>query len=120
MITGVVAERRALVRLTVRGPEDEVEIEFVIDTGFAGYLALPPAAAVALKLPEFYPTWAHLADGSRTQVYVYDAAVLWDGEERVVEVLGAGPDPLVGMSLLDGCDLHVEVTDGGLVAIDTL
>ncbi len=44
-ITGVVmADRQALIRLTVRGPAgQEHEIEAIIDTGFDGWLSLPPS-----------------------------------------------------------------------------
>jgi clan AA aspartic protease len=121
VISGVVSGRQALIRLSLRDPGgQEVPIDFVLDTGFAGYLVLPQSMVAALSLPYSYPAAGYLADGTGIQIPAYDAAVLWDGEERVVEVLATGRDPLLGMALLDGCDLHVEVTDGGLVAIDTL
>ena len=52
MITGVVAAyRQAIIRLTVRGPqEQEQEIQAVIDTGFDGSLTLPPKLIATLGL----------------------------------------------------------------------
>jgi predicted aspartyl protease len=42
MITGIVTGHHAFVRLFVRGPGgQEEEVEFVLDTGFAGFLTLP-------------------------------------------------------------------------------
>ena len=44
MITGMVnANREAAIRLLVRGPQGhQREIEAIIDTGFTGFLTLPP------------------------------------------------------------------------------
>ncbi len=58
---------------------------------------------------------AALADGSRILLDVYRAVVLWDGSERDIDVLAMGSEPLIGMSLLDGSDVRLQVTDGGLV-----
>jgi hypothetical protein len=50
----------------------------------------------------------------------YEAVtVLWDGQERHVEVDAVNATPLVGMSLLDGHDLHIQVADGGHVVIQS-
>jgi clan AA aspartic protease len=121
MISGLVAGRHALVRLTVRGPHrQEVEIEFFLDTGFAGFLTLPPATVAALALPFAYRIPAYLADGSHVILHAYDAVVLWDGAERSVEVLAAGGEALLGTSLMDGYEINIQFTDGGLVIIERL
>jgi predicted aspartyl protease len=46
MITGVVnANREATMRLVVTGPDgQQVDTEAIIDTGFTGFLTLPPAS----------------------------------------------------------------------------
>jgi clan AA aspartic protease len=121
MISGLVAGRHALVPLTVRGPHgQEVEIEFVLDTGFAGFLALPPATVAALALPFAYRMPAYLADGSHVILHAYHAVVLWDGMEISVEVLAAGGEALLGTSLLDGYEVNIQFADGGSVTIDRL
>jgi len=52
MITGVVtADREAVVRILMRGPAGQRErIEAVIDTGFDGWLSLPPALITLLDV----------------------------------------------------------------------
>lgn len=121
MITGIVERYHALVRLTVRGREGrEGEAEFVLDTGFTGFLTLPPSVCGALELRYLRPMPATLAGGNPVIVEVYEAVVLWDGEERDVEVLAMENTPLLGMLMLDGSDVRLQVTDGGLITIEAL
>jgi clan AA aspartic protease len=121
MIVSIVAGRHALVPLRVRGPSgQEAEIEFVLDTGFAGFLTLPPVTVATLSLPFAYRVPSYLADGTRVILQAYEATVLWDGEERSVEVLAMGGEALLGNSLLDGHDLNIQFADGGLVTIERL
>lgn len=53
MITGVVtAEREAVIGLKVQGPSGQTQkIQAVIDTGFTGWLTLPPSLIAALGCP---------------------------------------------------------------------
>jgi hypothetical protein len=53
MITGVVnPNREAIIRLMVAGPGgQQQDIEAIINTGFTGFLTLPPALVAALGLP---------------------------------------------------------------------
>ena len=64
MITGVVtADRQATIRLAVRGPAgDELAIEAAIDTGFNGWLSLPPSSISQPGLPWRQRARALLAD----------------------------------------------------------
>ena len=119
MIEGVVnANLEAVLTLTLRGETGhEREIEALIDTGFNGFLTLPPALVTELGLPFASIGRATLADGSEAAFDVYDATVLWDGQPKYVESGAVGADPLVGMSLLDGHNLNIEVVDGGRVVI---
>jgi clan AA aspartic protease len=120
MMTGSVSGRHALVPMTFRIPnQPDLTIEFVLDTGFAGYLTLPPAAVARLALPFRYRVPAGLADGSRIMVAVHMATVVWHGAERRTEVISTGKQPLLGTSLLDGNDLAVRFADGGPVTIQT-
>lgn len=59
-----------------------------------------------------------LADGSEQECDVYAATVIWDGQPRRVPVDAAETDPLVGMPLLNGSDLYMQVRAGGRVAIE--
>jgi hypothetical protein len=51
---------------------------------------------------------------------MYRATVIWDGKTQIVDVAASEADPLVGMSLLYGFQLHVEVVAGGTVTIEAL
>ena len=52
MITGTVnANREAIIHLIALGPQGhQQEIEAVIDTGFTGFLTMPPALVAVLGL----------------------------------------------------------------------
>ena len=120
MITGVVTSNlEAVIRLGVRGPHhDEQEVGAVIDTGFNGWLSLPGSLVEQLGQPWLTRGRVILADGSEQECDVYAANVIWDGQACRVPVDAAETDPLVGMSLLNGFDLHMEVRSGGSVLIE--
>jgi clan AA aspartic protease len=122
MIRGeITPDREPLIRLVVRGPGGrEDQMEAVVDTGFNGYLTLAPARVAVLSLTPHGTRRAMLADGSSVYLNVYEAAVDWNGRTRDVLVLAADGGPLVGMSLLYGCLLTMEIVDGGPVIIEPL
>lgn len=97
-----------------------LEIEFVIDTGFMGFLTLPLAAVARLDLPFIRRIPANLADDSMIMVDVYVATIVWNNIEREVEVLATGKRPLLGTLMLHGHVLSVLFTDGGAVTIGDL
>ncbi len=94
------------------------EVEAVVDTGFNGYLILPPMLMEDLELPVVGDGEAVLADGSQATFDVYGVTVLWDGQSMYVETGAVGVDPLVGMALLEGHNLNIDVEDGGRVVIE--
>jgi len=121
MITGVVRSREGRIRLKVRGATgQEEEIEAVIDTGYTASLSVPPSLVASLGLR--WKTFGRgiLADGSECLFDVYVAKVDWDGVERRVLVDEADTDPLVGMKLMSGYELRMEIRPGGNVAINRL
>ena len=122
MITGVVtADRQAIIHLTVRGPVgQEHEIEAIIDTGFDGWLSLPSSLVVLLGLVWRRRGRALLADGRESVFDIYEATVVWDGQARRIPMDEAETAPLVGMSLLEGYELTVQVRSAGKVTIRAL
>jgi clan AA aspartic protease len=122
MITGVVTDRReAVIRLKVSGPAgQDQEIEAVIDTGFDGWLSLPSTIIAQLGLRWRRRGRALLADGSESIFEIYEATVDWDGELRRIPVDQAETFPLVGMSLLEGYELSVQIQRGGNVTLRAL
>ena len=112
--------REATLRLVVRGHRAEQEIEAVIDTGFDGYLTLPAGVIAALGLRWRSRGRALLADGSESIFEIYDGTVIWDGSPRRILIHVADTTPLLGMGLLEGYELRIEVKQGGRVVIDSL
>jgi clan AA aspartic protease len=118
MIVGMVRGREALIRLTIRGRRGrQQEIDAVIDTGYTGWLTLPPAVIGALNLRWRTTGRGILADGSVSFFDVYQAKVIWDNRIRPVFVDEFEATPLVGMALLRGCELKVQVRARGKVTI---
>lgn len=119
MIEGVVnAAHEAVVTLPLQGPNGQArEVEAVIDTGYSGYLTLPPILAAELGLPFVGTGHAYLANDAEVEFDVYDVTVIWDSQPRDIEADATGSTPLEGMLLLDGHDLSVQVRDGGRVLI---
>ncbi len=121
MISRHVFAHHALLKVHFRlVGQPDVVIEYVIDTGFIGFLTLPIADVQILNLPFLREMPAKLADGSAIDIDVHAAVILWDGVERSVEVLAMGDRPLLGAQLLDGHELNVQFADGGTVSITDL
>lgn len=120
MITGQVAvDREAVIQLEVYGSEQKREIvDFVIDTGFNGNLILPGDLVERLNLQLAGKRRATLGDGNTVLLDVCIASVLWYKERREVLALRADGGPLIGMSLLHGNRLNMEVVNGGEVTIE--
>jgi clan AA aspartic protease len=118
MMIGQVASRRAMMPVVFRlSGQPDLSIEFVIDTGFSGFLTLPSVAVSALGLSFLEDTPASLANEDVVLLPVYAATIVWHGMERVVRVLATGKRPLLGTSLLDDNYLGVDFTDGGEVRV---
>ena len=122
MITGkITTNREAIIELEVIGSNQKRDkIKAVIDTGFNGYLTLPNDLINYLKLQLAGSRHVTLGDGNVVVLDMYFAKVLWHGQEREVLTLEAEGGPLVGMSLLYGNRVLLEVVDNGNVTIASL
>jgi clan AA aspartic protease len=121
MITGVVKSDEGRIRVKVTGRRGrQQEVEAVIDTGYTAALTLPANIVAALGLRWQSIDRFILADGSECTFDVYIAKVLWDGKVRQILVDEADADPLVGMHLMRGCELNMQVRYGGKVTIKRL
>ena len=118
MIIGTITNRRAHVQLPIRGMGGSGNVEFTIDTGFTAYMTLPPTACLALKLLLIFTDKSYLADGSFIWTNTYRIIVSWDGEEREIDVIGVESEPLIGMTMLDGCRVEMDVKENGVVRIE--
>lgn len=123
MITGRVSSRRQpLARLVVRGPQGrEQAVEALLDTGYNGTLVLPLAVVRSLNLlKRRTPAQISLGDDSSVVAESYMARILWDGFERPVRVIAMGNQPVVGLALLYGYRLCIEVVEGGTIEVAAL
>lgn len=121
MITGVVQAAEGRIRLKLKGLRGrEQEVDAVIDTGYTAALTLPPTLIQALGLRWQSVDRVRLADGSTCVFDVYEGKVVWDGKVRHILVDEADADPLVGMRLLKGHELKMEVRYRGKVTIKRL
>jgi predicted aspartyl protease len=121
MICGVVKSSEGRVRLTVKGLRGrQQEVEEVIDTRYTASLTLPPASIRALGLRWRSVDRFQLADVTVVVFDVYEAKVEWDGKVRQILVDEAGSEPLVGMRLLKGHELRMQVRYCGKVTIKRL
>jgi clan AA aspartic protease len=122
VLSGKVNSRReAVVRLWLSGPSDRaLEIEAIVDTGFTGSLTLPQSYVTQLGL-----TWKGrgegvLADGTSSSFGVYEAVALWHRQPRTIAVHAVESQPLLGMTMLDGSEVAMQVIEGGEVVIHEL
>ena len=120
MIAGRVGGNRITITLALAEPLTPREIEAVVDTGYNGYVTLPGSIVTACQLRFAGHRRGTVADGSVVLLDVYMARVVWHGQEREVLASEVEGEPLVGMSLLYGSRLTVEVIEGGSVAIEEL
>jgi clan AA aspartic protease len=122
MIHGVVSRNReATISLVIVNESRQTKlITAVIDTGYTGFLSLPKEIIAELDLSWTGIDRGTLGDGSEVTFEVYAARVIWDGEYRDIPINEAETDPLVGISLLYGYDLHIQTVEGGSVTIKQL
>jgi clan AA aspartic protease len=116
-IVGLQAEVRIMLRLAGR---QTVEVECIVDTGFAGALTLPPAMIAELELPFVIRMSANLADDSNVMTAIHQATVIWHGVDRNIAVLAMGRRPLLGTALLEDSNLNIDFYEGGMVVVDEL
>jgi clan AA aspartic protease len=115
------ARHEAVVSLKVRGPSGvEADVDMIVDSGYTASLTLPMALVTALGLTRQSGGTAVLADGSVRLFDIYTAEVQWDGTWRPVLASVIGNESLLGMRLLAGHKVTMEVVPGGLVEITPL
>ena len=119
MITGTVnADFEPIISLLIRRSDGEVFTQdAIVDTGFNGWLSLPPDLIAELNLRWKRRGRAILGDGSECVFNIYEVVVIWDGALLTIPVDEADSDPLVGMSLIEGYQLTIQVSENGYVEL---
>lgn len=120
MILGHVRDNLPRVTLPLPGVTEQVFIEFAVDTGFDGELALPSNLVRQLEAIFQGDKPILLADSfARTQPS-FEVVLEWEDDSRPTEILVLEGIPLLGSVLLAGSLLQAEMTDGGEVSIEPL
>jgi predicted aspartyl protease len=114
------AEARVRLAVSSSGGTPPREIDAILDTGFEGALALPPASIAALDLRQTGQEQYATASGETYQTGTYRATVVL-GERRIVvdEVIEAA-EPLVRADLLWGFRVCVDYREDGRVTLEAL
>lgn len=122
MLTGhVTSDKEAVIPIEVLGAEGRIaQVEAGIDTGYNGFLTLPRTVIEDLGLTFVGPARAALGDGNEVRMDLFLAAVHWEDGPRDVLVLETEGGTLVGMALLGGCRVVMDVEEDGIVSIESL
>lgn len=121
MIHGTVVGLQAQIGVILCLNEGQnIEIKCVVDTGYEGFLTLPPDAITKLGLTYVARINANLADNSNVATNVYLATILWNSVERDVAVLAMGRRPLIGTALLENYHLSIDFCADGTVLVDDI
>jgi clan AA aspartic protease len=110
MITGLVnANLEAQIGLVIEHGSGQMHaFEAAVDTGFTGWMCLPPVLVASLGLVWLQHRDIQLIDGSVVSIEVFSAKVIWDSQPRIVDVYALDSDPLVGMKMLAGHELRFQ------------
>lgn len=121
IIGAVMGNGDPVIQISVRdaGGQD-VPINFILDTGYTGYLALPPRWVNRLQWTPTGVTLMRFADNSEAQTTTYDEIILWDGMERIVTIAELDGDPLIGTDLLYDHEVIIQFINGGRVTVTRL
>ena len=95
------------------------QIDFVLDSGFTGYLSLSLDIVRRLGFSPRGTQEGKLADGSVSFCQLVTVTVIWNGIPRRLEAQILG-EPLIGTRLLKGFELRAEFVPNGEVTISEL
>jgi clan AA aspartic protease len=122
MLTGhVTSDNEAILPIAVLGTDGRmVEVDAAIDTGYNGFLTLSKTVIEELDLSFVGPTRATLGDGNEVNLDLFLGIIQWEGGPRDVLVLETEGGTLVGMALLGGYRVTMDVEPGGMISIESL
>lgn len=120
-MTGSVHSGEAILPVRLRGHRAAIEsFQAILDAGFNDWLTLSPNQIVMLALAFREEAHYVLADGSETVSRLFEAEIEWFGRWRRILVVEMEGGPLLGMAMLAGCRLDLEIVENGHVRIRPL
>ncbi len=122
MISGKITDDlEPTVPLTVLSEDGQGEtIQATVDTGFNGWLSLPTELILRRNFVWLTREEGTLADGKKEMFDIFNGIVKWRGQDRRVFVSATLGHALIGMSLLEGSGVNMQVKPGGDVTIAPL
>ncbi|MBC8137624.1 MAG: hypothetical protein H8F28_17210 [Fibrella sp.] len=117
---GIFRAKMPRVEVTLPTDGEKLVVEFVLDTGFNGDLALPQRVIQRLSAT-MQPAQLHrMANGDVFTAPTYLLDVSWLGRTRTVEVIALEGNPLLGTGLLLGTQITIDAVAGGEVIIERM
>src|SRR5205823_4289669 len=98
----------------------ERAVDFIVDSGFEVDLALPTDMLTGLDVVYAGEYPFALADLTYRTRPLYRMLINWQGEDRVTEIVEMDGNPLLGVGVLLGNLVQMEMTDGGEVLVEPL
>lgn len=120
IIGSVTPGKEAIVEITVTGPGGSLSVLAMLDTGFNGHLTLPKESIQKLGLKPHSVATAKMADGTIVSLVRFSAQVRWLDTDRQIFVLAAESSSLLGMALMYGTRVSIDVVDGGNVVASVI
>jgi clan AA aspartic protease len=118
MILGQCRDYFPRVTITLPAKTGSLPVEFIVDTGFDGHLSLPSRLLAQLDAEPLFVTVRQLADGSFCESTVYRLVLELHETFWTTEVLALEHNPLFGTTLMQGCYISIDMTEGGEVSIE--
>jgi len=120
MIFGTFRGEHPRVTLMLPGKSGDFEVEFILDTGFAGDLTLPNHVVDRVEGSALGLARRRLTSGQQLQFRADEIVLDWNDELRPTEILVMEGDPLLGTTLSKDTLLQIEVAEGGEVSFEPL
>ena len=122
MIRGKVNQRgQARVAVEMRGRSGQFQpVEVILDTGFTGDILLPPDIIQNLEVGKSIEIDARLASGQEILLPSWRGTALWHDKPYAIVIAQSDGEPLLGMNLLQGSRVTIDVRIDGDVVIEEL
>ena len=122
MVRGTVSgDQRALITIEIMDVEGRPHpVEVALDTGFTGCLSLPGETIRQLGLTSVGTRSFEPAEGQLIELEAYLAEVSWSGRSTDALVLRSDSAPRLGMTMLQGNRITMDVAEQGKVCIEPL
>ena len=117
---GVFRNKMPRLSVDLPGISETITVDFVLDTGFNGGLALPRRILQRLDVREWDATTHQVAGGEIITTQTFTLEMMWLGRVRTVEVIALEGNALLGTGLLLGTQITIDAVAGGEVIIETL